>query len=225
DRPVVGKTGIVNDVALRFPNEPVRHKALDLLGDLYLVGAPIRGHILAARSGHKANVELARKIRSLQNKNKLRSKIQKSKTDSFMDINSILKMIPHRYPFLLIDRIVDLEPEKHVTAIKNVTINEPYFQGHFPGHPIMPGVLIVESLAQAGGALLLNAITDPENKIVYFMSLDNVKFRKPVVPGDQLRLELDLISFRRNMVKMSGQAFVGDTVVTSADFMALVVDR
>lgn len=225
ERVFVGKTGIVNDVKLRFPNEPVRHKALDLLGDLYLVGAPIRGHILAARSGHKANVELARKIRGLQTKKELRSKYQKPGSEIFMDINSILKMIPHRYPFLLIDRIIDLDPGKHVVAIKNVSINEPYFQGHFPDHPIMPGVLILESLAQAGGALLLNAITDQENKIVYFMSINNVKFRKPVVPGDQLRLELDLVSFRRNTCKMSGSAFVGETLVASADFLAVVVDR
>lgn len=221
----VGDSGIVNDVKLRFPNEPVRHKALDLLGDLYLVGAPIRGHILAARSGHKANVELARKIRKLQTKKELRSKYQKPGSEIFMDINSILKMIPHRYPFLLIDRIIDLDPGKHVVAIKNVSINEPFFQGHFPDHPIMPGVLILESLAQAGGALLLNAITDQENKIVYFMSINNVKFRKPVVPGDQLRLELDLVTFRRNTCKMSGSAFVGETLVASADFVAVVVDR
>lgn len=225
ERVFVGKTGIVNDVKLRFPNEPVRHKALDLLGDLYLVGAPIRGHILAARSGHKANVELARKIRRLQTKKELRSKYQNPDSEIFMDINSILKMIPHRYPFLLIDRIIDLDPGKHVVAIKNVSINEPFFQGHFPDHPIMPGVLILESLAQAGGALLLNAITDQENKIVYFMSINNVKFRKPVVPGDQLRLELDLLTFRRNTCKMSGSAYVGDVEVASADFVAVVVDR
>ncbi|MCH7878626.1 MAG: bifunctional UDP-3-O-[3-hydroxymyristoyl] N-acetylglucosamine deacetylase/3-hydroxyacyl-ACP dehydratase [candidate division Zixibacteria bacterium] len=225
ERVFVGKTGIVNDVKLRFPNEPVRHKALDLLGDLYLVGAPIRGHILAARSGHKANVELARKIRRLQTKKELRNKYQSPDSEIFMDINSILKMIPHRYPFLLIDRIIDLDPGKHVVAIKNVSINEPFFQGHFPDHPIMPGVLILESLAQAGGALLLNAIPDQENKIVYFMSINNVKFRKPVVPGDQLRLELDLLTFRRNTCKMSGSAFVGDVEVASADFVAVVVDR
>ena len=225
ERVFVGKTGIVNDVKLRFPNEPVRHKALDLLGDLYLVGAPIRGHILAARSGHKANVELARKIRRLQTKKELRKKYQSPDSEIFMDINSILKMIPHRYPFLLIDRIIDLDPGKHVVAIKNVSINEPFFQGHFPDHPIMPGVLILESMAQAGGALLLNAITDQENKIVYFMSINNVKFRKPVVPGDQLRLELDLLTFRRNTCKMSGSAFVGDVEVASADFVAVVVDR
>ena len=222
---LVGKTGIVNDVKLRFPNEPVRHKALDLLGDLYLVGAPIKGHILAARSGHKANVALAKKIRVLQNKQKLQQKSKKSRENAFMDINGLLEIMPHRYPFLLIDRIIDVVPDKHVTALKNVTINEPFFQGHFPDHPIMPGVLILESLAQAGGVLLLNTIKDPQSKVVYFMSIDKVKFRKPVLPGDQLRLELEMHSFRRSACKMSGKAYVDDKLVASADFMAMVMDR
>ncbi|MCH9031497.1 MAG: bifunctional UDP-3-O-[3-hydroxymyristoyl] N-acetylglucosamine deacetylase/3-hydroxyacyl-ACP dehydratase [candidate division Zixibacteria bacterium] len=221
----VGKTGIINDIPLRFPNEPVRHKALDLLGDLYLIGAPIKGHILAARSGHKANVALARKIRELQTKQKIRSKYKSSTKEAFLDINGILSIMPHRYPFLLIDRILELEPGKHVTALKNVTINEPFFQGHFPGHPIMPGVMILESMAQAGGALLLEAIDDPQSKIVYFMSIDKVKFRKPVLPGDQLRITLEMKAFRRSTCKMSGKAYVGDRVVASADFMAMVVDR
>jgi UDP-3-O-[3-hydroxymyristoyl] N-acetylglucosamine deacetylase/3-hydroxyacyl-[acyl-carrier-protein] dehydratase len=226
DEVTVGETGIINDVPLRFPNEPVRHKALDLLGDLYLVGAPIKGHILAARSGHKANVELARKIRSLQTKKQIQSKFQSAgQKEMFMDINGVLSIMPHRYPLLLVDRIIDIEPDKRVTALKNVTINEPFFQGHFPGHPIMPGVLIIESLAQAGGVLLLNAIDDPQSKVVYFMSIDKVKFRRPVLPGDQLRLELEMISFRRNTCKMTGSAYVSDKVVTSAEFMAMVVDR
>ncbi len=221
----VGKTGIINDVPLRFPNEPVRHKALDLLGDLYLVGAPIKGHILAARSGHKANVELAKKIRVLQKKQQMQQKSKKSSANAFMDINGLLDIMPHRYPFLLIDRIIDVVPDEHVTALKNVTINEPFFQGHFPGHPIMPGVLILECLAQAGGVLLLNALDDPQSKVVYFMSLDKVKFRKPVLPGDQLRLELDMHSFRHSICKMSGKAYVDDNLVASADFKAMVMDR
>ncbi len=222
---LVGDTGIINDVPLRFENEPVRHKALDLLGDLYLVGAPIKGHILAARSGHKANVELAKKIRVLQKKQQMQQKAKKSRANAFMDINGLLDIMPHRYPFLLIDRIIDVVPDKHVTALKNVTINEPFFQGHFPGHPIMPGVLILESLAQSGGVLLLNALDDPKSKVVYFMSLDKVKFRKPVLPGDQLRLELEMHSFRRGACKMSGKAYVDDKLVASADFMAMVMDR
>jgi len=221
----VGDTGIINDIPLRFPNEPVRHKALDLIGDLTLTGVPIKGHVLAARSGHKANVALVKKLRSLYQKKKIASRFQKKKTEAFLDINGILKIMPHRYPFLLIDRILDLEPAKRVTAIKNVTINEPFFIGHFPEHPIMPGVLIIEALAQAGGVLLLNAVEEPETKVVYFMSIDGVKFRKPVVPGDQLRFELEMLSFRRNTCRMQGKAYVDDAVVTEATLMAAVVDR
>ncbi len=225
DEAFVGETGIINDIPLRYYNEPVRHKALDLLGDLTLIGVPIKGHILAARSGHKANVELVKKLRSLYQKKKIASKYQKSGSQAFMDISGIMKIMPHRYPFLLIDRILDLEPEKKVVAIKNVTINEPFFQGHFPGHPIMPGVLIVEAMAQAGGVLLLNAIQNPEEKVVYFMSIDGVKFRKPVVPGDQLRFELEMISFRRGTCRMEAKTYVDDVLVTEAKFMAAIIDR
>ena len=221
----VGKTGIVNDIPLRFYNEPVRHKTLDLLGDLFLIGAPIKGHVLAGRSGHKANVELARRMRELYKKKRIAGRYPSRAKEAFFDINGILEIMPHRYPFLLIDRVLDLIPDKRVVAIKNVTINEPFFQGHFPGHPIMPGVLILEAMAQAGGILLLNAIPDPKTKVVYFMSIDNAKFRKPVMPGDQLRFELDMQAFRRNTCKMTGQAFVDDAVVASADFMAMVMDR
>ena len=221
----VGKSGIVNDIPLRFPNEPVRHKALDLIGDLTLIGVPLKGHVLAARSGHKANVALVKKLRSLYQKKRIADRFKQQKADAFLDINGIMKIMPHRYPMLLIDRIIDLEPEKKVTAIKNVTINEPFFNGHFPGHPIMPGVLIVEALAQAGGVLLLNAVEDPETKVVYFMSIDGVKFRKPVMPGDQLRFELKMLSFRRNTCRMEGKAYVDDKLVTEATLMAAIIDR
>ncbi|HHI02106.1 MAG TPA: bifunctional UDP-3-O-[3-hydroxymyristoyl] N-acetylglucosamine deacetylase/3-hydroxyacyl-ACP dehydratase, partial [candidate division Zixibacteria bacterium] len=165
DEAFVGKTGIINDIPLRFPNEPVRHKALDLLGDMFLIGVPIKGHILAARSGHKANVALVKKIRALYKKKKLIGKYQKSNSSPAIDINGIMEIMPHRYPFLLIDKILELEPEKRVVALKNVTINEPFFQGHFPDHPIMPGVLIMEALAQAGGVLLLEAVGNPKTKL------------------------------------------------------------
>jgi UDP-3-O-[3-hydroxymyristoyl] N-acetylglucosamine deacetylase/3-hydroxyacyl-[acyl-carrier-protein] dehydratase len=221
----VGKTGIINDIPLRFPNEPVRHKALDLIGDLTLIGVPLKGHVLAARSGHKANIALVKKLRSLYHKKQIASRFRKQKSEAFLDINGIMKIMPHRYPFLLIDRIIDLEPEKKVVAIKNVTINEPFFNGHFPGHPIMPGVLIVEAMAQAGGVLLLNAVEDPESKVVYFMSIDDVKFRRPVAPGDQLRFELEMLSFRRSTCRMQGKAFVDETLVTEAKLMAVIVDR
>jgi len=221
----VGKTGIINDIPLRFPNEPVRHKALDLLGDLFLIGVPFKGHVLAARSGHKANVALARKMRELYKKKKLAGRYAGKGGEAFFDINSILKIMPHRYPFLLIDRILDLEPGQRVVALKNVTINEPFFQGHFPGHPIMPGVLVLEAMAQAGGVLLLHEIEHPETKVVYFMAIDNARFRKPVMPGDQLRFELEMKSFRRMTCKMTGAAYVQDNLVASADFMAMVMDR
>ncbi|RME24754.1 MAG: bifunctional UDP-3-O-[3-hydroxymyristoyl] N-acetylglucosamine deacetylase/3-hydroxyacyl-ACP dehydratase [Candidatus Zixiibacteriota bacterium] len=225
DKVFVGQTGIINDIPLRFYNEPVRHKTLDLLGDLALIGAPFKGHVLAARSGHKANVALARKMRELYKKKKIAGKYTSRSAKALFDINAILKVMPHRYPFLLIDRVIDLEPEKRVVAIKNVTINEPFFQGHFPGHPIMPGVLILEAMAQAGGVLLLNAIENPQEKLVYFMSIDNARFRKPVTPGDQIRFELEMVTFRRNTCKIRGQAFVDDTLVANADFMAMIVDR
>ncbi|UCD93807.1 MAG: bifunctional UDP-3-O-[3-hydroxymyristoyl] N-acetylglucosamine deacetylase/3-hydroxyacyl-ACP dehydratase, partial [Candidatus Zixiibacteriota bacterium] len=163
----VGKTGIINDVPLRFYNEPVRHKALDLIGDLFLIGVPIKGHILAARSGHKANVALVKKLRDLYRKKKLASKYQKAKAGPFLDISGIMKIMPHRYPFLLVDRILELEPEKRVVAIKNVTINEPFFQGHFPSRPVMPGVLIIESMAQTAAVLVVETMgSAAEGKLV-----------------------------------------------------------
>jgi UDP-3-O-[3-hydroxymyristoyl] N-acetylglucosamine deacetylase/3-hydroxyacyl-[acyl-carrier-protein] dehydratase len=225
DHVFVGETGIINDIPLRFYNEPVRHKTLDLLGDLFLIGVPFKGHVLAARSGHKANVALARKMRDLYQKKKMARKYSGTSEAALFDINGILNIMPHRYPFLLIDRIIDLDPGKRVVALKNVTINEPFFQGHFPGHPIMPGVLILEAIAQAGGILLLNQIDDPRSKVVYFMSIDNAKFRRPVTPGDQLRFELEMNAFRRGTCKMAGKVFVQDKLVASAEFMAQIMDR
>jgi UDP-3-O-[3-hydroxymyristoyl] N-acetylglucosamine deacetylase/3-hydroxyacyl-[acyl-carrier-protein] dehydratase len=222
----VGKSGILNDIPLRFYNEPCRHKAIDLLGDLYLLGVPLKAHVLAARSGHEANVALVKKIREQYEKKQITAKYQKKvQKDYLLDINAILKIMPHRYPFLLVDRVIDLEPNKKVVAIKNVTMNEPFFSGHFPGHPIMPGVLIVEAMAQAGGILLLNTVDDPENKLVYFMGIDGVRFRKPVLPGDQIRFELEMIQFRRGTCKMQGRAFVDNELVTEAMLMATIVDK
>jgi UDP-3-O-[3-hydroxymyristoyl] N-acetylglucosamine deacetylase/3-hydroxyacyl-[acyl-carrier-protein] dehydratase len=222
----IGKTGILNDVPLRFPNEPCRHKALDLLGDLYLLGVPLKGHVLAARSGHAANVALVRKLREQYEKKQITTRYQKKATGNYLlDINAILKIMPHRYPFLLVDRVVDIQPRKKVVAIKNVTMNEPFFSGHFPGHPIMPGVLIVEAMAQAGGILLLNTMGDPENKLVYFMGIDGVRFRKPVLPGDQIRFELELVQFRRGTCKVEGKAYVEGDLVAEATLMATIVDK
>lgn len=224
DEAFVGETGIINDIKLRFPNEPARHKTLDLLGDLALIGAPIKGHVLAARSGHSANVALVRKMRELYKKKKFASKYSKGKR-ALIDAEGILKILPHRYPMLLVDRILDLVPGKSVVGLKNVTANEPFFQGHFPGHPVMPGVLILEAMAQAGGVLLLNAVEEPETKLPFFVSIDNAKFRQTVTPGDQLRFELEMQAFRHSIAKMTGKAFVDDKLVCSADFKAMVVDR
>ena len=141
-----------------------------------------------------------------------------------MNVNEIKGIIPHRYPFLLVDRVIELEKGKRIVAIKNVTVNEPFFQGHFPGNPVMPGVLIVEGMAQAGGVLAMKS-TDKESANTYFMSIDKVKFRKPVVPGDQLRYEVDVIQLRSSACKFAGKAFVGDTLVTSAEFMAMITDK
>jgi len=225
DEAFVGDTGIINDIPLRFYNEPVRHKALDLIGDLFLLGVPIKGHFLAARSGHKANVELVKKLKELYRKKKLASRFQKARTEPFLDINGIMNIMPHRYPFLLIDRILELEPLKRVTAIKNVSINEPFFEGHFPGYPVMPGVLIIEAMAQAGGVLLLEAVEEPDKKLVFFLSIDKVKFRRQVIPGDTLRFELEMIMFRRSTCKMRGKTYVEDTLVAEAELMAVVKDK
>lgn len=225
-RVFVGKNGTINNVKLRYENEFVRHKTLDLIGDLFLLGVPLQAHILAARSGHAANVELVKEIRKVYEKKQITSKYQEMDVkDIFLDIRAIQKIMPHRYPFLLVDRIIDLEPRKRVIGLKNVTINEPYFNGHFPGHPIMPGVLIVEAMAQVGGILLLNTVENPDRKLVYFMGLDGVRFRKPVSPGDQIRFELEMLQFRRNTCKMEGKAFVSGDLVAEATLMASVVDK
>jgi beta-hydroxyacyl-ACP dehydratase FabZ len=142
-----------------------------------------------------------------------------------MDIRKIMEMLPHRYPFLLVDRILEVQGTQKIVGLKNVTINEPFFQGHFPGHPIMPGVLIVEAMAQTGGLLLMEQVADRENKVVYFMALDNVKFRKPVLPGDQLRMEVEMLQFRGKVARMKGTALVDGQVVSQAEMTACVVDK
>ena len=227
DTVVLGENGILDGKELRFYNEPVRHKALDLIGDLALLGVPLIGHIVAARSGHAANVELVKVLRKEFEKKKITSKYQQQATGKgvVLDINAIQQILPHRYPFLLVDKIIDLVPKEHVVGIKNVTANEPFFIGHFPGRPIMPGVLIIEAMAQVGGILLLDAEADPSDKLVFFTGIDNVKFRKPVLPGDQLRFELDMLRYRRSICKMAGKAFVGNELVCEAELSAAVVNR
>lgn len=214
----IGNSGILNDVKLRFSDEPVRHKILDLIGDLTLLGIPIKGHIIATKSGHAANVEFVKKIKSIFMKNDNQNNI-------VYDIHDILKIMPHRYPFLLIDKIIGLKSGEIVKAVKNVTISEPFYNGHFPNDPIMPGVLILEAMAQAGGFLLLNSIKNPQKKLVYFTAVKNARFKKAVIPGDQLILEVKLLKFKLGTCKIAGKAYVNDELVANSELMATVVDR
>jgi UDP-3-O-[3-hydroxymyristoyl] N-acetylglucosamine deacetylase/3-hydroxyacyl-[acyl-carrier-protein] dehydratase len=209
--------GLAEGTELRFPDEFVRHKILDLVGDLALVGANIRGHIVAEKPSHRGNVAVARRLRNML--------ARPEDGGPALDINRILEYIPHRYPFLLIDRVLEFEGGKRILGLKNVTINEPFFQGHFPEHPIMPGVLIVEAMAQAGGLLLMNEFDDPQSKVVYFMSLDDVKFRRPVMPGDQLLFELRMLQLRGRTCRMQGETRVGGDIVAEATMMARVMDK
>lgn len=211
---VLDERGVVGG-ALRWPDEFVRHKAGDMLGDLALLGGAVQAQIVATRPSHHGNIALARAI----------ARTAGGRTPMSMDIGRILDVIPHRYPFLLVDRIVEIIDGRRIIGLKNVTINEPFFQGHFPGHPIMPGVLIIETMAQVGGFLLLEAVEDVAQKVVYFMSLDKVKFRRPVVPGDQLRLEVEMVQFRGRTCRMRGEAYVEGALVCEAEMMARVVDR
>jgi len=224
---VLGSTGVLNNGTMRFPNEPARHKLLDMLGDLALIGSPMQAHVLAARPGHASNIEFARKIKRLAEQKKLQKKFNVSGTDGIvMDINAIMKVLPHRYPFLLVDRITELDTEEaRIVGLKNVTINEPFFQGHFPGQPIMPGVLILEAMAQTGGMLLMNHLGDDGAKLALFMGINNGKFRKPVVPGDQLRFEVALRNKRFNTFMLHGRATVDGTLVAEAELSVAVVDR
>ena len=214
---VLDEHGLANGGQLRWPDEFVRHKAADIVGDLALTGARIRAHVIATRPSHGGNVALARAL----------SRAAQRLGAPTMDIGRIMDWLPHRYPFLLVDRIVEIEGTKRIVGIKNVTINEPFFQGHFPGHPIMPGMLIIEAMAQVGGMLLMSHFEgqNVEDKVMYFMSLDNVKFRRPVVPGDQIRFELEMLSFRGKTCRMKGVGYVEGQVVAEAEMMAMVVDK
>jgi len=211
---VLSEDGLVGG-SLRWPDEFVRHKTGDILGDLALIGGRVQAHVVATKPSHQGNIALARRL----------TRTGQRAGGVVMDIGRILDVIPHRYPFLLVDRIIEVEGTRRIVGIKNVTINEPFFQGHFPGHPIMPGVLIIEAMAQVGGMLLLGTIEDPDQKVVYFMSLDNVKFRRPVLPGDQLRCELEMLQNRGRTCRMKGMAYVDGQVVAEAEMMARVVDR
>lgn len=219
-------SGILNNLELEYPNEPARHKLLDILGDLALVGKPVKGYFLAKCPGHKTNVEFAsilrkKMVREQQQKEKLAPTIDWSQPPLY-DINKIQTILPHRPPFLLIDRIYDIS-EEHVVGMKNITMNEAFFMGHFPEEPVMPGVLQIESMAQAGGILALNQVSNPKEYSTYFLKIDKVRFRKKVSPGDTLVFKLKLVSpIRRGLCHMEGKAFVGETIVTEADLLAQI---
>ena len=222
----VNEGGILNNLDLRFPNEPARHKLLDVIGDLALVGFPFKAHIIANRPGHSSNVEFARKIKEHIKKYKHKQHFPEydaSKPPIF-DVHAIEKKLPHRYPFLLIDKVIELS-EKHVIAVKNVTYNEPYFQGHFPGNCVMPGVLQVEALAQTGGILTIP--DDPDHDYdTYFLKIDHCKFKQKVVPGDTLLLKMELINpVRRGICEMKGTIFVGDKIAAEAEMVAQIVKK
>ena len=219
---VLDEGGVVENT-LRWPDEFVRHKALDCVGDLALAGGRIRARVVAERPSHRGTVLLVRAIVAAAGNGGSSKTVAKEKT--VFGIEQIMRVLPHRYPFLLVDRILEVEEGKRVVGLKNVTINEPFFQGHFPGHPIMPGVLIIEAMAQVGGMLLLGAVPEPENKVVYFTSLNNVKWRRPVKPGDQLRFELQMLQVRGTMAKMSGVARVDGEVVAEAEMGAMVREK
>lgn len=214
----VKNEGILDNIELRHANEPARHKLLDIVGDLTLVGKPIKGKIIATKPGHGPNTEFAKLIKHSQ-KN-MEPKFDVSKT--VLDIEGIKKILPHRPPMLMVDRIIELSPEK-VVGVKNISINEDVFRGHFPDQPIFPGVLQVEAMAQVGGVLVLSQYDDPENYLTYFMKMDNVKFRKMVVPGDTLVFELTYASpYRRGIAHMLGKAYVNGELVTEAEMMAKI---
>lgn len=215
--------GYLNERPLQHDNEPARHKLLDVLGDLALIGRPLKGKVIATRPGHSLNTTLAKQIRKELKRQELQAPVYNPNVEPLMDINRIRELLPHRYPFLLVDKIIDMG-EKHIVGVKNVTGNEPYFQGHFPQEPVMPGVLMVEAMAQTGGLLVLSTVSEPERYSTYFMKIDNVKFRQKVVPGDTLIFHVSFMTeMRRGCAVMKGYAFVGERIVTECEFMAQIV--
>jgi UDP-3-O-[3-hydroxymyristoyl] N-acetylglucosamine deacetylase/3-hydroxyacyl-[acyl-carrier-protein] dehydratase len=221
----VAKEGILNNNQLRYQNEPARHKLLDMVGDLALVGRPLKGHIMAARPGHAANVAFAKKIKEQIKKDKTRKKIKvyDPNMPALYDTVEIMKILPHRQPMLMVDKILELT-ETHVVGLKNVTMNEDLFMGHFPGAPLFPGVLQVEAMAQTGGILVLKTVPDPENWLTLFLKIENARFKAQVTPGDSVIFRCDLMEpIRRGIAKMKGVAMVGEKIVCEAELMAQIV--
>ena len=218
-----GELGYLNNRPLEFENEPARHKLLDVMGDVALIGRPLKGRIIACRPGHKINTTFAKQIRKEIQRQELQSPLYNPSVAPLMDINQIREHLPHRYPMLLVDKIID-KGESYIVGVKNVTVNEPFFQGHFPQEPVMPGVLLVEAMAQTGGLLVLGTVEAPERYSTYVMKIDNVKFRQKVVPGDTLLFHVSFLTpLRRGCALMRGVAFVGDNVACECEFMAQIV--
>ncbi len=215
--------GYINERPLLFDNEPARHKVIDIIGDLALIGRPLKGRIIATRPGHSINTTLAKKIRKEIVRQEVQAPVYNPSEPPLMDINRIRQLLPHRYPFLLVDKIIE-QGQKYIVGVKNVTVNEPFFQGHFPQEPVMPGVLLVEAMAQTGGMLVLSTVEDPERYSTYFMKIDNVKFRQKVVPGDTLIFHVSFMTpLRRGCAMMKGYAFVGEKIVCECEFMAQII--
>lgn len=215
--------GYINNIPLTSDNEPARHKLLDVLGDIALIGRPIKGKIIATRPGHTINTTFAKQIRKEIRRQDIQCPVYNPNVEPLMDVNKIRTLLPHRYPFLMVDKII-AKGENFIVGVKNMTANEPFFQGHFPQEPVMPGVLQVEAMAQVGGLLVLSSVEEPERYSTYFLKIDNVKFRQKVVPGDTLIFHLSLMTpIRRGCAVMKGYAFVGEKIVSEAEFMAQIV--
>lgn len=219
----VNEFGYINNKPLAFENEPARHKLLDVLGDMALIGRPVIGRIIATKPGHSLNTAFAKQIRKEIKRQDIQAPRYNPSVEPVMDVNQIRRLLPHRYPFMMVDKIIE-KGESYIVGVKNVSVNEPFFQGHFPQEPVMPGVLQVEAMAQTGGLLVLSSVDEPEKYSTYFMKIDNVKFRQKVVPGDTLIFHVSFMTpLRRGCAMMKGYAFVGEKIVTECEFMAQIV--